>query len=106
MVLDAFVHRINDFDIYTASSKIDYFIHYHTVINVNEGATAKDIEAYFDELKTTKYSNIPQYLKNNTKKLKGKTPKFILQKGAYHLERSKKKRDRCIHEYASGSISN
>src|SRR5690606_837978 len=26
----------------------------------------------------------------NTKKLKGKPPKFILQKGAYHLERSKK----------------
>lgn len=90
MVLDAFVHRINDFDTYTASSKIDYFIYYHTVIKENEGATAKDIEAYFDELKTTKYSNIPQYLKNNTKKLKGKTPKFILQKGAYHLERSKK----------------
>lgn len=89
MTLDAFVNRINEFDTFTASSKIDYFVYYHTVIKENEGATAKDIEMCFDELKTTKYSNIPQYLKNNTKKLKGKPPKFILQKGAYHLERSK-----------------
>lgn len=90
MTLDTFVHQINDFDTSTASSKIDYFVYYHTVVKENEGATAKDIEACFDELKTTKYSNIPQYLKNNIKKVKGKTPKFILQKSAYHLERSKK----------------
>ncbi|RFM27772.1 DUF4145 domain-containing protein [Deminuibacter soli] len=90
MTLDTFVHRINDFDTFTASSKIDYFVYYHTIVKGNEGATAKDIKVCFDELKTTKYSNIPQYLKNNTKKVKGKTPKFILQKGTYHLERSKK----------------
>ncbi len=90
MTLDTFVHLVCDFDTFTASSKIDYFVYYHTVVKGNEGANAKDIEAYFDELKTTKYSNIPQYLKSNTKKIKGKTPKFILQKGAYHLERSKK----------------
>lgn len=90
MTLDTFVQRINDFDTFTASSKIDYFVYYHTVVKENEGAIAKDIEAYFDELKTTKYSNISQYLKNNTKKAKGKTPKFILQKGTYYLERSKK----------------
>jgi hypothetical protein len=90
MTLDAFVHQINDFDTFSASSKIDYFVYYHTVVKGNEGAVAKDIEACFDELKTTRYSNIPQYLKNNTKKVKGKIPKFILQKGAYHVERSKK----------------
>lgn len=90
MTLDTFLHQIKDFDTFTASSKIDYFVYYYTVVKGNEGANAKDIEAYFDELKTTKYSNIPQYLRNNTKKIKGKTPKFILQKGAYHLERSKK----------------
>lgn len=90
MTLDTFVHWINDFDTFSASSKIDYFVYYHTAIKENEGATAKDIEACFDELKITKYTNIPQYLKNNTKKVKGKTPKFILQKRAYHLERSKR----------------
>lgn len=90
MTLDTFVHQINDFDTFSASKKIDYFVYYHTILKENEGAVAKDIEACFDELKTTKYSNIPQYLKSNTKKVKGKSAKFILQKGAYHLERSKK----------------
>lgn len=90
MTLDAFIHQISDFDTFSASKKIDYFVYYHTVIKANEGIIAKDIENYFEELKTAKYSNISQYLKNGTKKAKGKTPKFILQKGTYHLERSKK----------------
>lgn len=90
MLLNTFIHLIKDFDNFTPSNKIDYFVYYYTVVKGNEGTTPKDIEACFDELKNTKYSNIPQYLKNNTKKVKGKTPKFILQKGTYHLERSKK----------------
>lgn len=90
MTLDTFVHQISDFDTFTSGSKIDYFIYYLTVVKGNEGAIPKNIEACFDELKTTKYSNISQYLKNNTKKVKGKPPKYILQKGTYHLERSKK----------------
>lgn len=90
MTLDTFVHQINDFDTFTPSSKIDYFVYYHTIVKGNEGVTAKDIGTCFEELKATKYSNIPSYLKNNTKKIKGKPPKFILQKGVYHLERSKK----------------
>lgn len=90
MTLESFVNQLVDFDTFTVSSKIDYFVYYHTVIKGNEGATAKDIEACFNELKTNKYSNIRQYLRNNTKKVKGKIPKFILHKGMYHLERSKK----------------
>ncbi len=90
MKLDAFVHQIDDFDTFSSSRKIDYFVYYHTIIKGNEGAIARDIGSYFEELKTAKYSNIPQYLKNNTKKTKGKSPKFILQKGTYHLERSLK----------------
>jgi len=90
MTLNTFIHQINDFDAFPAGSKIDYLVYYHTIVRGNEGITPKNIEMYFDELKTVKYSNIPQYLKNNTKKTKSKTPKFILQKGTYHLERSKK----------------
>lgn len=90
MNLSSFVDRIVDFDSLTASQKIDYFVYFHTVIVGNEGCTAKDIEKYFDELKTTKYTNISQYLKTNSKKTKAKGIKFILQKGLYHLERSKK----------------
>lgn len=90
MELDSFVRQINDFDLLTSSSKIDFFVYFLTIIKEKEGIVAKDIETCFEEIRTTKYSNIPQYLKNNTKKLKGKAPKFILQKGKYHLERSKK----------------
>lgn len=90
MTLDAFVHQFKDFDAFTASNKIDLLVYYHTVVKGKEGVSAKDIEVSFDELKAAKYSNIPQYLKNNTKKVKDKRAKFIWQKGAYHLERSKK----------------
>lgn len=92
MTLDAYVHRIPEYDSLSAGSKIDFFIYYHTVINQKQGINAKDIEECFDELKTTKYSNIPQYLKNNTKKIRGKSQKLIFQNGLYHLERSNKLR--------------
>lgn len=90
MKIDDFIHKIVDFDNFSAGNKIDYFVYYLTVVKGNNGTTARDIEACFDELKATKYSNIPQYLRTNSKKVKGKTPKFILQKNAYHLERSRK----------------
>src|SRR5687767_5767432 len=88
--LITFVNQIEKFDDIPASQKIDYFVYYHTSILGNEGCSAKDIEIYFNELKISKYSNIPQYLKNNSKKVEGKTVKFILQNGLYHLERTKK----------------
>lgn len=90
MKLEEFIHQISDFESFSASQKIDYFVYYHTSILGNEGCSAKDIESYFNELKIAKYSNIPQYLKNNSKKVRGKLTKFVLQKGVYHLERTKK----------------
>lgn len=90
MTIEAFVGQIEDFDTLPSSNKIDYFIYFHTVIKGNTGTFSKDIEGYFNELRTNKYSNIPQYLKLGSLKGKGKKPKFILQNGAYHLERSKK----------------
>lgn len=90
MTLEVFVNQINDFDSLSASQKIDYFVYFHTSIMGNEGCSPREIENYFDQLKTSKYSNIPQYLKKNSKKSKGKITKFVLQKGLYHLERTKK----------------
>lgn len=90
MILENFVNTINHFDELSASAKIDYFTYFHTVSIQNDGIKAKDIENYFEELKLHKYSNISQYLSVNAKKIKGKTQKFILQKGVYHLERSLK----------------
>jgi hypothetical protein len=90
MTLEKFVCSIIDFNNISASLKIDFFIYFLTVIENNEGIASKDIGACFDELKISKYSNIPSYLKTNSKKAKGKTAKFILQNGLYHLERTKK----------------
>ncbi len=90
MSLEHFASQVKDFDNISASNKIDYFVYFHTIINKNEGAKSKDIDTYFDELKIPKYSNISQYLITNSKKVKGKSPKFIIQKGLYSLERTKK----------------
>lgn len=90
MSLESFIHKIENFNEFSSSLKIDFFVYYHTIILGNEGIKSKEITDYFEELKISKYSNIPQYLSSNSKKARGKTPKFILQKGTYHLERSHK----------------
>lgn len=90
MSLDQFIGKIKDFEILSASLKIDYFMYYLTIVNKAEGARPKDIELCFDQLKIRKYSNTSSYLRNNSKKIKGKSPKFIFHNGLYHLERQNK----------------
>jgi hypothetical protein len=90
MSIENFTFNVLDFEKLAASQKIDFFIFFHTVILNNDGVNNKQIAAYFDELKMEKYSNIPQYLKLNAIKGRGKKPKFIIQKGLYHLEHSRK----------------
>ncbi len=89
MSLEKFVVKINNFNIISASNKI-YFVYYLTIVDDLKGIRSKDIENCFEELKISKYSNIPQYLKINSKKNKNKSAKFIFQNGLYHLERNKK----------------
>jgi len=88
--MNNFFSKIKNFNELSASIKIDYFVYFLTVINGKEGIKSSDIEMCFDELKTTKYSNISSYLKSNSKKNKNKSPKFIFKNGVYHLERAKK----------------
>jgi len=90
MTLEQFALNLNEFDKETAGNKIDYFVYFLTVINGVDGVKSKDIEVCFTELKTTKYSNISQYLSLNSKKTKNKPAKFYYHKGLYHLERTKK----------------
>lgn len=87
MSLDIFVLKINKFNELAPSQKIDYFVYFLTIVEGKEGVKSKEVEDCFDKLKITKYSNTPLYLKNNSKRSKGKAPKFILQNGLYHLER-------------------
>lgn len=90
MTLEKFVSGIKGFNDISASGKIDFFVYFLTVVENNEGTNTKDITSCFDKLKISKYSNIPAYLKTNSKKGKGKTAKFIIQNGLYHLERTKR----------------
>jgi hypothetical protein len=90
MSLEHFAASIKDFDALAASNKIDFFIYYLTIIKDQEGVKSKDVDACFNELKTRKYTNTSQYLAKNAKKQRNKLPKFIVQKGLYHLERTRK----------------
>nr|WP_315219781.1 hypothetical protein [uncultured Flavobacterium sp.] len=90
MTLEKFVSNIKDFNNISASTKIDFFVYFLTVIENKEGANNKDVGSCFDVLKISKYSNIPAYLKTNSKKAKSKSAKFIVQNGFYHLERTRK----------------
>ncbi len=90
MSLEQFVSSFADFDKFKASSKIDIFVYYLTIIKLQEGINNKDIDSCFDLLKIQRYTNTSQYLAINSKKQKKKPAKFVLQKGLYHLERTKK----------------
>ncbi|WP_264538065.1 DUF4145 domain-containing protein [Flavobacterium sp. N1736] len=90
MKLEKFVSNIKDFNDISASGKIDFFLYFLTVVENKEGVNSKEIESCFDALKVSKYSNISAYLKSNSKKIKNKSAKFILQNGLYHLERTRK----------------
>lgn len=78
--LEQFVTKIEGFNSLSASSKIDYFVCYLTVIKDLEGAKPKEIEVCFDELKIQKYSNVSHYVSSNSKKVRGKDQKYILKR--------------------------
>ncbi|WP_160715358.1 DUF4145 domain-containing protein [Chitinophaga solisilvae] len=89
MTLQDFISKLKDFDNLFASNKIDYFVYFLTIVQGIDGISSKDINNCYDEIKSVKYSNIPAYLNNNSKKVKNKRQKFILKKGLFHLERSR-----------------
>lgn len=88
--LDQFVSRIKNFDSLSASAKIEYFLYFLTVMHNSPGVTPSAIEKCFSELKIQKYSNIPQYLKLNSKRTKSKKAIFVNENNLYHLERTRK----------------
>jgi len=84
--LKGFVDKVNNFNQLSSSEKIDFFVYYHVIINKKNGVDAKDIRSNFEELRITPYSNISQYLANNSKKGKSKKIKFLKSKSGYLLE--------------------
>jgi hypothetical protein len=88
MELKAFVKHVPDFNKSASSYLIEYFAYYLLYEKRIEGFKAKDIQACFDELHLSAYSNIPSYLSRSSKR--GKSQKYLKRKDLYFLESSTK----------------
>ncbi len=86
--LENFVERVPDFDNLDASQKIRFFAYYLLEHKKQEHFTAADINACFDVLHITPYSNISMYL---SRQAKGKGAIFIKNKSGYRMERQCKR---------------
>lgn len=87
--LEAFLLKVPAYQEMASSEMIDYFTYFLTVIEENSAVQPSDIDACFSLTRLDKYSNISSYLSKNSKKNKGKKPKFIKAKDGYCLERSR-----------------
>lgn len=86
MTLEAYVNAVPNFDVLSASQKIDYFAYYLMVEEKAESFSPSQIRKCFDGVHAHPYSNIPEYL---GKKSGGKGSPFIKTKAGYKLERSR-----------------
>lgn len=86
--LETFVLQIPDLADKKPSEIIDYFVYYLTVIGGHDGAAASQIDGCFDETNLPKYSNTSAYLTRNSKRARGKTPKFVRKSKGVRLERT------------------
>jgi hypothetical protein len=87
--LEEFILRIEDFNNLQSSELIDYFIYYLQNFAGQSSVKAKEIENCFTFLTIPPYSNISSYLLKNSKKVKGKTQKFIGSNSSYQLTRQR-----------------
>ena len=87
--LEGFLPQIPNLGDQTASSLIEYFVYFLTVIEKEAGATSAEVERCFDIARIQKYSNTSAYLSRNTKKKKGQPVKFLKTSVGYQLERNR-----------------
>lgn len=86
--LQMFIGTVEEFDSLKGSEKIDFLAYYLTIHNKADEFQSSDILNSFKHLKLLPYSNIPQYLKDNSNaaKPKKKKVKYIKTKSGFHLE--------------------
>ena len=83
--LKEYVSSIKNFTSLTSSQQIDCFA-FHLIQEQNyDGFKPSDIKKCFDTLNLPPYSNIPRYIKTNTKKTKSHQPIFFIKKDKYYL---------------------
>lgn len=87
--LQGYIKHISNFQDLKNSEMIDYFSYYLIVFNHFETIKPKQIADCFSELDIPAYSNIPKYLSDKSKKVKG-SQKYIKNKDtSYKLTRQR-----------------
>lgn len=87
--LQEYIKHISNFQDLKNSEMIDYFSYYLIVLNQLETIKPKQIADCFSELHIPAYSNIPKYLSEKSKKVKG-SQKYIKNKDtSYKLTRQR-----------------
>lgn len=86
--INEFVKSIPNWNDLKPVEKVDYFAYFIAQSNEHETITPSVISSYFKDLKQVPYSNIPQYLKNHSDRIKRnkKRIKYFYDKTGYHIE--------------------
>lgn len=85
--LQDFVQTVENFEKLKASEQIDFFGHFFIYVKKQDSFTPAQIEKAFAILRLLPYSNVPQYLNENSNKArtKRKKVKFIKTKDGFHF---------------------
>ena len=85
--LKDFIQTAENFDNLKAAEKVDFFGHFFIYVKKQDFFTPTQIEKAFSTLRILPYSNVPQYLTDNSNKAKTKKKKvkFIKTKEGFHF---------------------
>lgn len=103
-----FICRVEGFAKCQASEMIDYFAYYLMLFGDKPTFKPKDIQMCFETLKIPAYSNIPRYLSDNSKSVRGKTQKYIKKESYYSMTLIHRNNisDNVINDIPRAEISN
>lgn len=83
--IDGFIKKVRDFNGLGLSSQVDCFAYYLLKITNMDGIKPMDIGKLFNCLRLPPHSNIPQYLRNNSKRNNKKSVKYFVKTGKYYM---------------------
>ena len=83
--LTEYVTSIDGFTELTPAVQIDCFSYFLAQVRKDDGIRPSAVKKCFDDLNLPPYSNIPLYLKSNTKKSKNKPAKYFYKNDRYYL---------------------
>jgi histone H3/H4 len=87
--LEVYIGRIPEFSKISLSNMIDYFAYFLLDHENREFVRPKDVENCYSTLHIPSYSNIAQYLRDNSERSKGKAQKYLKLSSGYKLTRDR-----------------